>query len=95
MIPGSGAVRCSSAADRPRPGARFPAPLRGPEATQAYLNWTDTKQDNTHFSPTGAIAVTRLVARELPRTRVLAPHDVRRPAEEIPSSWITWPGAAA
>ncbi|MER6837183.1 rhamnogalacturonan acetylesterase [Streptomyces cellulosae] len=67
----------------------------GPEATQAYFNWTDTKQDNTHFSPTGAIAVARLVARELLRTRVLAPHDVRRLDEEIPTSWITWPEAAA
>ncbi len=72
---------------------RAPEGARG--STQAYLNCTDTEQDTTHFSPTGAIAVARLVARELPRIRVLAPHDVRRPAEEIPSSWITWPGAAA
>ncbi len=95
MIPASGAVSCSSAADRPRPGAQFPVSLRGPEVTQAYFNWTDTKQDTTHFSATGAIAVARLAARELPRTPVLASHDVRRPAEEIPSSWITWPEAAA
>ncbi|MFI6206774.1 rhamnogalacturonan acetylesterase [Streptomyces sp. NPDC051041] len=67
----------------------------GPEETKAYFNWTAAEQDNTHFNPPGAIAVARLVARELLRTRVLAPRDVRRLDEEIPESWITWPEAGA
>ncbi|GHF63814.1 rhamnogalacturonan acetylesterase [Streptomyces thermodiastaticus] len=66
----------------------------GPERTKAYFDWTATEQDNTHFSPTGAIAVARLVARELLRTGVLAPGEVRRLDEEVPASWITWPDPA-
>ncbi|MGW5654484.1 rhamnogalacturonan acetylesterase [Streptomyces humi] len=65
----------------------------GVEATKTYFNWTDTEQDNTHFNPPGAIAVARLAARELLRTRVLARHDVIRLHESIPTSWITWPPA--
>ncbi|MFD7690732.1 rhamnogalacturonan acetylesterase [Streptomyces sp. NPDC059781] len=67
----------------------------GVEETKKYFNWTATEQDNTHFDPPGAIAVARLVARELLRTRVLAPRDVRRLDAEIPQSWITWPEAVA
>ncbi|MFF7792702.1 GDSL-type esterase/lipase family protein [Streptomyces sp. NPDC007991] len=67
----------------------------GVEETKKYFNWTATEQDNTHFNPPGAIAVARLVARELLRTRVLGPSDVRRLDETIPESWITWPQAAA
>ncbi|POX46762.1 rhamnogalacturonan acetylesterase [Streptomyces sp. Ru71] len=67
----------------------------GVEETKTYFNWTATEQDNTHFNPPGAIAVARLVARELLRTRVLAPRDVRRLDEEIPASWITWPDPTA
>ncbi|MDF3146224.1 MULTISPECIES: rhamnogalacturonan acetylesterase [unclassified Streptomyces] len=67
----------------------------GVEGTKTHFNWTATEQDNTHFNPPGAIAVARLVARELLRTRVLAPQDVRRLDEEIPESWVTWPQAAA
>lgn len=67
----------------------------GVEATKKYFNWTETEQDNTHFNPPGAIAVARIAARELVRTRVLRPQDVRRLDEEIPESWITWPQAAA
>ncbi|MFI5967501.1 rhamnogalacturonan acetylesterase [Streptomyces asoensis] len=63
----------------------------GVEETKTYFNWTDTEQDNTHFNPPGAIAVARLVVRELLRTRVLAPRDVVRLHDEIPTSWITWP----
>lgn len=66
----------------------------GPEETKTYFNWTATEQDNTHFNPPGAVAVARLVARELLRTRVLAPHDVVRLHDEIPPSWITWPASA-
>lgn len=66
----------------------------GVEETKKYFNWTDTEQDNTHFNPPGAIAVARLVARELLRHRVLAPRDVRRLDAEIPESWITWPSSA-
>ncbi|MYS89305.1 MULTISPECIES: rhamnogalacturonan acetylesterase [Streptomyces] len=67
----------------------------GVEETKKYFNWTATEQDNTHFNPPGAIAVARLVAKELLRTRVLGPRDVRRLDERIPESWITWPQAAA
>ncbi|MFI6928822.1 rhamnogalacturonan acetylesterase [Streptomyces sp. NPDC050287] len=67
----------------------------GVERTKTYFNWTATEQDNTHFNPPGAIAVARLVAQELLRTRVLSPRDVRRLHDEIPESWITWPQAAA
>ncbi|GAA2276713.1 hypothetical protein GCM10010145_57040 [Streptomyces ruber] len=65
----------------------------GVEETKKYFNWTATEQDNTHFDPPGAIAVARLVARELLRRRVLAPRDVRRLEDAIPESWITWPEA--
>jgi lysophospholipase L1-like esterase len=65
----------------------------GVEETKVYFNWTGTEQDNTHFNPPGAIAVARLVARESARTRVLAPRDVVRLRDEIPTSWITWPEA--
>lgn len=65
----------------------------GAEETKVYFNWTATEQDNTHFNPPGAIAVARLVARELLRARVLAPRDVVRLHDEIPTSWITWPEA--
>lgn len=63
----------------------------GVEETKTYFNWTATEQDNTHFNPPGAIAVARLVVRELLRTRVLGSRDVVRLHEEIPASWITWP----
>ncbi|MFJ9101008.1 rhamnogalacturonan acetylesterase [Streptomyces sp. NPDC102405] len=66
----------------------------GVEETKKYFNWTDTEQDNTHFNPPGAIAIARLVARELLRHRVLAPRDVRRLDAGIPESWITWPSPA-
>ncbi|WP_405611732.1 rhamnogalacturonan acetylesterase [Streptomyces sp. NBC_00076] len=67
----------------------------GVEETKTYFNWTATEQDNTHFNPPGAIAVARLVARELLRTRVLTPREVRRLDDEIPASWISWPQASA
>ncbi|ODA72612.1 rhamnogalacturonan acetylesterase [Streptomyces sp. AVP053U2] len=67
----------------------------GVEETKKYFNWTATEQDNTHFNPPGAIAVARLVARELLRTRVLAPREVRRLNDVIPEAWITWPDAGA
>ncbi|MGV9453295.1 rhamnogalacturonan acetylesterase [Streptomyces sp. NPDC003635] len=67
----------------------------GVEETKKYFNWTATEQDNTHFNPPGAIEVARLVARELLRTRVLRPRDLRRLDEVIPDAWITWPEAAA
>lgn len=66
----------------------------GVEETKTYFNWTATEQDNTHFNPPGAIAVARLVAAELLRTRSLARRDVVRLHEPIPTSWITWPPAA-
>ncbi|WP_149824129.1 rhamnogalacturonan acetylesterase [Streptomyces tailanensis] len=67
----------------------------GVEETKKYFNWTATEQDNTHFNPPGAIAVARLGAQELLRTRVLGPQDLHRLDEEIPESWITWPESAA
>ncbi|MEV6958367.1 rhamnogalacturonan acetylesterase [Streptomyces sp. NPDC051207] len=65
----------------------------GAEETKKYFNWTATEQDNTHVNPPGAIEVARLVVRELLRTRVLAPRDVRRLDDAVPESWITWPEA--
>ncbi|MFF6784207.1 GDSL-type esterase/lipase family protein [Streptomyces sp. NPDC012510] len=65
----------------------------GVEQTKTYFNWTATEQDNTHFNPPGAIAVARMVAKELLRHRVLTPQDTRRLDSEIPESWITWPAA--
>ncbi|WP_432138290.1 MULTISPECIES: rhamnogalacturonan acetylesterase [unclassified Streptomyces] len=67
----------------------------GAEETKKYFNWTATEQDNTHFNPPGAIAVARLAARELLRTRVLEPCDVRRLDDDVPESWITWPARSA
>lgn len=67
----------------------------GAEETKKYFNWTATEQDNTHFNPPGAIAVARLVARELLRARVLGPRDVLTSEAEIPESWISWPESAA
>ncbi|MFD5322021.1 rhamnogalacturonan acetylesterase [Streptomyces sp. NPDC127098] len=63
----------------------------GAEETKRYFNWTATTQDNTHFSPFGAIEIARLVAGRLAAQRVLRPGDVRRLDDEIPESWITWP----
>jgi len=63
----------------------------GPEGTKDYFNWTGTTQDNTHFQPTGAIAVARLTTRGLLYAGELREHDVRRLDEEIPTDWITWP----
>ncbi|CAL9399743.1 hypothetical protein SUDANB60_01418 [Streptomyces sp. enrichment culture] len=95
----AGAVCGFAAAGRPRPGAQALSLALwqelGPDVTQTYFDRTGTEQDNTYFSPTGATAVARLVAREPLRPRVLAPHGVRRLDEEIPPSWITWPEAAA
>lgn len=67
----------------------------GVEESKKYFNWTATEQDNTHFNPPGAVAVARMVVRELVRTRVLGARDVRRIDEVIPESWITWPEAIA
>ncbi|MFI2433726.1 rhamnogalacturonan acetylesterase [Streptomyces sp. NPDC018693] len=67
----------------------------GVEETKRYFNWTETEQDNTHFNPPGAIEVARLVARELLRTGVLEPCDVRRLDDAVPESWITWPEGSA
>lgn len=67
----------------------------GAEETKKYFNWTATEQDNTHFNPPGAIAVARLAVRELLRTRVLAPREVRRLDGTLPESWITWPEPVA
>ncbi|MFE0384893.1 rhamnogalacturonan acetylesterase [Streptomyces bungoensis] len=65
----------------------------GVEETKTYFNWTATERDNTHFNPPGAVAVARLVAQELRRTRVLARGEVIRLHEDVPTSWITWPPA--
>ncbi|MEW1720329.1 rhamnogalacturonan acetylesterase [Streptomyces sp. NPDC093109] len=71
----------------------------GPEATKTYFNWLppgespnypDGVSDNTHSSPTGAVAVARLVARALRDERVLAAGEVRRLEKEIPVSWLRW-----
>jgi lysophospholipase L1-like esterase len=63
----------------------------GVEESKRYFNWTATEEDNTHFSPTGAIAVARLVGRQLLERGVLGAGDVQRLDEDVPDSWITWP----
>ena len=63
----------------------------GPEGTKDYFNWTGTTQDNTHFQPTGAIAVARLVAQGLLYVGEFDKRDVARLDEAIPTDWITWP----
>ncbi|MEU6843193.1 rhamnogalacturonan acetylesterase [Streptomyces sp. NPDC046716] len=62
----------------------------GVEETKVYFNWTATEQDNTHSNPPGAIALARLVARELLRARVLPARDVRRTGDEIDELSDTW-----
>ncbi|MFE6893164.1 rhamnogalacturonan acetylesterase [Streptomyces sp. NPDC057694] len=62
----------------------------GVEETKVYFNWTATEQDNTHSNPPGAIAVARLVARELAHARVLPAHDVRRTGDEIDELSDVW-----
>ncbi|WP_338695231.1 rhamnogalacturonan acetylesterase [Streptomyces sp. Q6] len=62
----------------------------GVEETKVYFNWTATEQDNTHANPPGAIAVARLVAAELLRTRVLPARDVRRLGDEIDELSAVW-----
>ncbi|MEV5611346.1 rhamnogalacturonan acetylesterase [Streptomyces sp. NPDC052225] len=62
----------------------------GVEETKVYFNWTATEQDNTHANPPGAIAVARLVASELLRTRVLPARDVRRLGDEIDELAEVW-----
>ncbi|TDC79991.1 rhamnogalacturonan acetylesterase [Streptomyces hainanensis] len=63
----------------------------GAEETKRYFNWTGTVQDNTHFSPLGAIEIARLTAGRLAAEEVLRRPDVRRLDDDIPESWITWP----
>ncbi|MBO1335257.1 rhamnogalacturonan acetylesterase [Streptomyces sp. VRA16 Mangrove soil] len=62
----------------------------GVEETKVYFNWTATEQDNTHFNPPGAIAVARLVARELLHAGVLPARDVRRIGDEIDELADVW-----
>ncbi|TDC25301.1 rhamnogalacturonan acetylesterase [Streptomyces sp. 8K308] len=63
----------------------------GVEESKRYFNWTATEQDNTHFSPLGAIEIARLTAGRLVAEGVLRTADVRRLDDDIPESWITWP----
>ncbi|MFF2326128.1 MULTISPECIES: rhamnogalacturonan acetylesterase [unclassified Streptomyces] len=74
----------------------------GPDGTQALFNWLepgqspnypDGQQDNTHFQPRGAVEVARITARALLDARVLAPRDLRRLDDPVPTEWITWPRA--
>lgn len=62
----------------------------GAEGSTAYFNGTPERQDDTHFSPRGAIAVARMTARALVDEQVLRPDQTRRLDEEIPEDWITW-----
>ncbi|CAL9544189.1 Rhamnogalacturonan acetylesterase RhgT [Nocardiopsis dassonvillei] len=72
----------------------------GPEGTKGHFLWLepgehpdhpDGLQDNTHFQAHGAIEAARLVAADLKRRRVLAPHQVRRLGDAVPDSEVTWP----
>lgn len=50
----------------------------GVEETKKYFLWTATQQDDTHFSPPGAIEVARLIATQLVARGILDERDVRR-----------------
>lgn len=72
----------------------------GPEGTTDHFLWLEAGehpnypegvQDNTHFQARGAIEVARLVAADLRRRRVLAPHHVRRLGDPVSDSEPTWP----
>lgn len=65
----------------------------GPEAS--LHSFLPERQDNTHFSASGAGLVARMVARGLLATGILAEHEVHRLDEDIPVEWFTWPEAVA
>ncbi|MDK1473364.1 rhamnogalacturonan acetylesterase [Streptomyces sp. 549] len=54
-------------------------------------NHPDGVQDNTHFSPRGAVEVARMTARALRDSRVLAARDLRRLDDPVDPGRITWP----
>lgn len=61
----------------------------GVEETKKYFLWTATQQDDTHFSPSGAIEVARLVAAQLVAHGILAEQEVRRLDDGLPALELT------
>ncbi|MFS0692038.1 rhamnogalacturonan acetylesterase [Streptomyces nitrosporeus] len=75
----------------------------GPDGTEALFNWLepgespnypDGRQDNTHFSPAGAVEVARMTTRALRDRGVLVPGDVRSLGAPVSGHRIVWPQPA-
>lgn len=62
----------------------------GPDESRTCFNITERVEDNTHFSPRGAGAVARVVARGLADAGVLRPAEVRRLDQAPRDDWFTW-----
>lgn len=74
----------------------------GPRRTRSEFLWVEPGvsgaypegvHDDTHLQAAGAIAVARLVARELQRQRLLAPGEVEHLAAQPDAGDVTWPVA--
>ena len=72
----------------------------GPAGTREEFLWLapgvapsypDGVQDGTHFQAAGAVALARLVARDLQRQRLLAPGDVQHLRDAYGASDLAWP----
>ena len=72
----------------------------GPAGTREEFLWLapgvapsypDGVQDGTHFQAAGAVALARLVARDLQRQRLLAPGDVQHLRDAYGAADLTWP----
>jgi lysophospholipase L1-like esterase len=59
-----------------------------PGAAPAY---PDGVQDGTHFQAAGAVALARMVARDLQRQRLLAPRDVHHLRDSYGAADLAWP----
>lgn len=63
----------------------------GPDATTRYfLHTADGRRDDTHFQPTGAAEIARIIANDLVAQAILDPGDVRRLDEPAPESAFVW-----
>lgn len=72
----------------------------GPAGTREEFLWLapgvapsypDGVQDGTHFQAAGAVALARLVARDLQRQRLLAPGDVQHLRDAYGAADLAWP----
>ena len=72
----------------------------GPAGTREEFLWLapgvapaypDGVQDGTHFQAAGAVALARMVARDLQRQRLLAPRDVHHLRDSYGAADLAWP----